>query len=82
METTITIKKEELTIDFLNYLKKLYKNSRLLQISISDVEHFDLLKTETKEDYFERLEKAIKDVETKKVTFTEEEFETLTKQNL
>jgi hypothetical protein len=44
METTIILQKEELTYDFLENIKNIFKGSRLLQISISDSEDFDLYK--------------------------------------
>jgi len=80
METTFVLKKEELTLEFLENLKKMFSNSRRLQISVSSTEDFDLYKKETKEEYFARLETAIKD--TNKITFTEEEFNSVVKENL
>jgi len=53
-----------------------------LQISISDVDTFDLNVKETKEMYLKRLENSIAEVEKHKVSFTEEEFELVTNQNL
>jgi uncharacterized Fe-S cluster-containing radical SAM superfamily protein len=81
METTFVLQKEELTIGFLEGLKKMFKNSNRLQISVSNSEDFDLYKKETKEDYFNRLEKAIESVEKNKISFTEKEFEAFIKDN-
>ena len=64
-----------MTPDFLMYIKSLFKNSNQLQISISDVDTFDLNVKETKEMYLKRLENSIAEVEKHKVSFTEEEFE-------
>ena len=81
METTFVLQKEELTIGFLESLKKMFKNSNRLQISISDTEDLDLYKKETKEAYFERLEKAMNNAEKNKVSLSEKEFDDLIKEH-
>lgn len=77
METTFVLNKDELTMEFLESLKKMYSNSNRLQISVSDSEDFELFKKETKEEYFARLRKAINN--TRKIAFTEEEFDQIVK---
>jgi hypothetical protein len=81
METIIRIKTNELTPDFLNKIKALFKNEETLEISISPVSDFGLTKKESKKAYKERVINAIKNLESKKniVTFSENEFERLTK---
>lgn len=61
METTIIIKTEDLNSNFLNAIKKLFSNSRQLQITINSSEDFDLLKPETSKEILERLKKAVED---------------------
>ncbi len=83
METTIILKKEELTLDFIESIKNIFKRSRLLQISISESEDFDLYKKETQTEYFVRLEKAAIEIDNnKKITFTEKEFEAIINENI
>ena len=83
METTIVLQKEELTLDFIESIKKIFNRSRLLQISISDADDFDLYKKESQTEYFARLEKAVNDVNSnKKITFTENEFEAIINENI
>ncbi len=78
METTFVIKKEELDLNFLESIKKLFKQSRELQITISNNEDFGLTKTETKKEYLERLEKIAKsiDTNTKRIEMSADEFDT------
>jgi hypothetical protein len=81
METIIRIKTNELTPDFLNKIKALFKNEETLEISISPVSDFGLTKKESKKAYKERVINAIKNLESKKniVTFSDKEFESLSK---
>lgn len=80
METTFVLKKEELTMEFLESLKKMFSNSNRLQISVSNPEDFELYKKETNEEYIARLDNARQD--TNKVSFSEEEFDNLVKEHL
>jgi hypothetical protein len=82
METTIVLLKEELTFDFFENIKNIFKNSRLLQISISDSEDFNLYKKESQSEYFARLENAMNDVNKNKVSFSEQEFDAITNENI
>ena len=81
METTIRIRNNELTSDFLEKIKALFKNDEELEISISSVSDFGLTKKEGREAYIKRVNRAIKNLEAKKgeVSLTENEFEKLSK---
>lgn len=81
MDTTFVLQKEELTADFIENIKNIFKKSRLLQITISDSEDFELYKKETQTEYFERLQNAINTIESNKITFSINEFDELTKEN-
>ena len=76
METSFVIRKEELALDFVESIKKLFKRNQELQITISSSEDFGLTKKETKTEYFNRLEKAKANLEKGSViSFSEEEFD-------
>ena len=79
METTFVVSKDELDINFLDSLKKLFKHSRLLQISVNTSEDFNLNQQETPIQYLARLEKCLSELSDKKNTieFTESAFEDL-----
>ena len=62
MDTTFVLKKEELTIDFLEKIKVLFSKATVLQISVCEGEDFGLNKKETKAEYEARLTKAMNDV--------------------
>ena len=74
MRTHIVLKKEELNQDLLDHIKSLFKNADELEISIEASEDFDLNQKETQEEYVDRLEKAMNEVENKKISFPEDEF--------
>lgn len=59
METIFRIKPNELTIDFLDKVKTLFKNDEVIEISISPLSDFGLTKKEDKKGYEERIKKAI-----------------------
>ena len=77
METTFVIRKEKLDLNFLESIKKLFKQSRELQITISNNEDFGLTKNETKKEYLERLNKIAGSIDenTKRIEMSEEEFD-------
>lgn len=79
METIIRIKQSELDLDFLKKIKALFKNEDALEISISPVSDFGLIKKEGRKAYINRLNKAIGNLEAKRntVSFSEDEFEAL-----
>ena len=74
MRTHIVLKKDELNQDLLDHIKSLFKNADELEISIAAYEDFDLNQRETQEEYVDRLEKAMNEVENKKISFPEDEF--------
>jgi hypothetical protein len=80
METIIRIKTSDLTPDFLNKIKTLFKNEESLEISITPVSDFGLTKKESQEEYIKRVNDAIGNLEGKKDTigFSQGEFESLT----
>jgi hypothetical protein len=80
METIIRIKSNELTIDFLDRIKELFKNENALEISISPVPDFGLTKKEGHKAYTDRINKAIDNLESRRgtIAFSEDEFKSLT----
>ena len=81
METIFRIKPNELTLDFLDRVKTLFNNEEVIEISITPVSDFGLTKKESKEEYKDRVNKAIKNLEANRdtVSFSEDEFESLIK---
>ena len=79
MESTFIIARSELNKNFLTGIKSLFKDSRMLQITVSDSEDFGLYDKETREEYFTRLEKANENLNngTNVIEFSSEEFEEL-----
>ena len=77
METTFVISETELNSDFLDSLKKLFKHQKQIQISVSVPEDFNLLQTETPQDYLNRIEKCLADMNKQKntITFTEAQLD-------
>ena len=77
METTFVIRREELDADFLESVKRLFKDSRELHITISNAEDFGLTAAETREEYFQRLEKAAENLARgeNQVVMSEAEFD-------
>jgi hypothetical protein len=70
METIFRIKPNELTLDFLDKVRTLFKNEEAIEISISSVSDFGLTKKESKKEYVERVTKAIKNLEGNKDTIS------------
>lgn len=79
METIFRIKPSELTLDFLDKVKTLFRNEEAIEISISSVSDFGLTKKEDKKGYKDRVTRAIKNLEENKdtISFSEDEFESL-----
>jgi len=79
METVIRIKPSELTPDFIDKVKTLFKDDKAIEISISSVSDFGLTKKEGKKVYENRVNKAIKNLEDNRdtISFSEDEFESL-----
>jgi len=84
MQTTYRLKVSELSSDFLKSVKSLFKKDAEIEITVSNFDDFGLNKTETKEEYWARINKAIDNVEKGKnlIRFTGDEFEELTKKLL
>ena len=84
MESTFIISKDELDSNFLASLKKLFKNQKQLQISISIPEDFDLNQNETPKEYLKRLEYCLKEVKSNKntISFSESELDNIIIENL
>jgi hypothetical protein len=80
METIIRIKTSDLTPDFLNKIKTLFKNEDALEIAITPVSDFGLTKKETPEEYKKRVNDAIGNLDRDKDTigFSSSEFDSLT----
>ena len=81
MRTHIVLKKEELNQDLLDHIKSLFKNADELEISIAASDDFDLNQKETQKEYVDRLEKAMNEVENKKISFPEDEFFKIAQEN-
>ncbi len=77
METTFTLRKDELDTEFLESVKRLFKNAKELQITITTATDFDLTQTETRDQYVARLEKAAHNLATgqNRVVMTDEQFD-------
>ncbi|MEQ9216504.1 MAG: hypothetical protein RLO17_00590 [Cyclobacteriaceae bacterium] len=80
METTIRVKKNELTPELLKRIKALFKSEKELEITVSSVSDFGLSKNEDREEYVHRVKKAIKKLnsEINTVTLSEKEFNAVT----
>ncbi len=80
METAIRIKSNELTPDFLKKIKALFSKEEELEISISPVSDFGLNKKESREEYVNRVNLAIRnlDKQTDTISLSDSEFENLT----
>ncbi len=66
MESTFIIKREDLNKDFIDVIKKLFSQSKQLQITINTSEDFGLLHQESGYTYLQRLKKAAEDMEHKR----------------
>jgi len=75
MDSTFILRSDELDIKFLESIRSLYKDSQMIQITISKSNDSKLDKNETKEEYLHRLEKAAHDVdEGNKISFSTNGF--------
>ena len=80
METVLRIKVSDLDVDFVKAIKTLFKKDREIEITVSSASDFGLNQTETKEEYIARIIKAANNVaKGNVVSFTEDEFEKVTK---
>lgn len=65
MESTFVLRRDELNADFIEIIKRLFKNQQELQITITAPEDFGLNNSESEEAYWERLKKAASNVESR-----------------
>lgn len=84
MESTFIIEQSELNENFLESLKKLFRYSRQLQITVATSEDFGLLKKETPQQCLTRLEKNMSEMTAKEntIAITEEELDAFIFQKL
>lgn len=77
MESTFQIKILELDSNFIEGIKKLFGNEREIQITVSSSTDFGLNIKESNEEYFNRLETALKNLKEKKnvVSLSEDELD-------
>ena len=80
MITTINLSPQELTLDFLQQLQKMFAGSKRIEIEIRSGNDSLLDISETPEEYKERIINAIKKVESGKnvKSFSEKEYKVLT----
>ena len=83
METSLRIKLSELDMRLIKRIKALFDPDREITITIKDSTDFGLTGAESKKEYLERLEKAIKNLEKgKKVVLSEKELDEFVLQQL
>jgi len=76
MESSFTLRVSELDSDFVKTIKRLFSKEREVTITISSATDFGLHAIETKEEYFSRLEKALKNIEQGKgIVISEHDFD-------
>ena len=75
MQTTFSLTASELP-DLIAVLKTLFKKEKVVNITVNGVSENTLEKKETREEYWERIDRAIKNLDEGKnvVSFTGEEF--------
>ncbi|MBK9735212.1 MAG: hypothetical protein IPO92_09700 [Saprospiraceae bacterium] len=83
MDSTFILRSDELDLKFLESIRSLYHDAQMIQITISKSTDLNIGKKETKEEYFQRLEKAARAVdEGNKISFTPDEFDELVNETL
>jgi hypothetical protein len=85
MEAVFRITANEFDESFFNQIKSLLKSKKNLEITIaiSEAQSKGILRKETREEYFARLDKVIDNLNKGQgVSFTKEEFEDFSKQLL
>mgnify|MGYP006303404757 CR=1 FL=1 len=82
METIIRLKPKELTPQLIERIKTFFSEDQEIEIQINPVTDFGLNREETKEEYKQRINKAISNLESKnnkeKITLSADEFKKLT----
>lgn len=81
METTIRIKSSELTNDFFEKIKILFKDEDEIEISFTSVPDYGLTQKENATEYEERINKAIRNLESRNniVSITEKDLDSMIK---
>jgi hypothetical protein len=75
MEATIRISLNELTPAFIDDLKRLFKGSEELELTIGPSNDFGLKRKETREEYLNRIDRVLDNLEKGRFTsFSEEEL--------
>ncbi len=84
METTFVIKESDLNDNFISAIKKLFNKRGTLQITITDNEDFGLYKTETAEEFINRVNSRIQDLNknVNTVSFSPASFDDFVKDHL
>ncbi|MCF8374398.1 MAG: hypothetical protein K9H64_22445 [Bacteroidales bacterium] len=81
MEAVFRLKVSEIDEAFLKVIKSLFVKDKEIEVTFNSSTGIDLFEHESREQYFNRLDKAIENVENgvNLVSFSEEEFDELTK---
>lgn len=83
METSLRIKVSELDMDLVEQIKRLFGKDREITLTIRSAIDFGLTKPGSKKVYFDRLERAIKNLEAgERVALSEEELDGIVLQRL
>lgn len=76
MDATIRISLNELTPDFIDDLKRLFKENEEIELTIGRVNDFGLNRKETKEEYLTRIAQVLQSLEKgRSVSFSEDELD-------
>jgi hypothetical protein len=76
MYATIRISLNELTPDFIDDLKRLFKENEEIELTIGRVNDFGLNRKETKEEYLTRISRVLQNLEKgRSVSFSEDELD-------
>ncbi|MCP1385960.1 hypothetical protein [Runella salmonicolor] len=65
MESTFVLRRDELTSEFIEIIKALFKNQEELQITVTASQDFGLNQPEDREAYWARLKNAAANVESR-----------------
>ncbi len=79
METSFVIDQQKLNQSFLNVLKFLFKDSNRLRVTVKTYENLGSEPEETREEYFQKIERRSQNlkISVNTVTFTQSEFDEL-----
>lgn len=84
MDTVYRLKVSELGIDFVQSIQALFKKADEVEIIVHKTKVNSLKKKETREEYWERIDRSIADVKNNRnlIRFSPQEFEEYSKQLL